>query len=42
MRKHKKKAHKHRAKCGSRIRQVLTVLAELATIIGFIISLIKK
>ena len=42
MRKHKKKPHKHRAKCGGRIRQVLSVLADIATITGFILSLIKK
>lgn len=42
MRKHKKKPHKRRAKCGGRIRQVLSVLADIATITGFILSLIKK
>ena len=38
----KKKPHKHKAKCGFSIRQVLTVLAELATIAGFILSLISR
>lgn len=42
MRKHKKKPYKRMAKYGRCFLELLAVLANIVTILGFILSLIKK